>query len=286
MPPDDLITPEQEKGDTKNPAPDNQPEQVNGKAIRPLPEASAPEQDPSSQGGDKRWLKRLPAVVQQLPFPPFNYVPKEPDPNYQLIKLDELTALATKDAAIDERMIRDDVRFLDYELLRMFRQRDHNAKKHQLRYQRFQILYLLLAAAAGLVGSIQALEFESNPQIMPVFSFGETLIALLATFLATISGRQAPLQEWLKNRQRAEALRREYFRYLTRVTPYEEHSPTGGFREPHQLKMLLARRAANLNRGVDPPIGINEDGALATNQPGSASKETAPGKQTKDGGQS
>ncbi len=214
-------------------------------------------ESPSSQGDQKPWRKRLPAFIQQLPFWPINFVPTEPHTDFELINRNKLKELAAKDGDIDLDLIQSDVRFLDYELLRLFRQRDHYAKKHQIKYQRFQILYLLLAAAAGLAGSLQALEFNSNPENMPIYSFIETVIALLATFLATISGRQSPLQNWLKNRQRAEALRREYFRYLGRVRPYEEYDNNGNIREPYVLQMLLARRAADINRGVDPTKSVD-----------------------------
>lgn len=220
--------------------------------VNPKPKKQDVEQ-PSTMGGEKPWRDRLPAIIQQLPFWPFNYVPEEPDPNYQLINLNKLKAFTTQDAGINQALIEQDMQFLEYELMRLFRSRDHEAKKHQLKYQRFQIMYLTLAALAGLLGSLQALSFDSNPELMPWFSFGETLIALSATFLATISGRQSPLQRWLHNRQRAEALRREFFRYITRVPPYNSGPE-------YTQKMLLARRAADINRGVDPQKNLSIEG--------------------------
>jgi hypothetical protein len=70
-------------------------------------------------------------------------------------------------------------------------------------------------------------------------------VALLATFLATISGRESPLPIWLNNRRRAEQLRREYFRYLMNLPPYDSI-------EGYQRQMAASRRAADINRGVFP----------------------------------
>jgi hypothetical protein len=227
---------------------DNNPLPENGEHQDKDPAARNPDTgQPISQGskGPGNWRDRLPAIIQQMPFPPFTHVPEEPNQNYQLIDQEDLQELAESDPRFHKPVIDRDIDFMDYELLRLFRKRDHDAKKQQVRYQRFQILYLTLAGLAGLVGSLQALTFDSNPDLMPVYSFIETLIALLAVFLATISGRQSPMQLWLKHRQRAEALRREYFRYLTRVPPYD----TG---PDYAQKLLLSRRAADINRGVDP----------------------------------
>jgi hypothetical protein len=67
----------------------------------------------------------------------------------------------------------------------------------------------------------------------------------LVIFLATISGRSAPLPNWLNNRRRAEHLRREYFRFLMHLPPYDEPVV-------YKRQELLSERAADINRGVNP----------------------------------
>jgi hypothetical protein len=136
--------------------------------------------------------------------------------------------------------------FLDHELLRLFRERDHLAKLQQNRYRLYQIWFLVLAATAAMFGSFQALALSVNSRWMLVWSFMETLVALLSVFLATISGREPPLPIWLSNRRRAEQLRREYFRYLMNLSPYDE------IPNEQDRQLRLSENAANINRGDFP----------------------------------
>jgi cation transport ATPase len=179
-------------------------------------------------------------------MPRLRFEPPAPDPNYQLIDREDLEE-ELKDIPQEVRdEIFKDMEFMEYELMRLFRQRDYEAKKQQNRYRRIQILYLLLAALATMIGSVQALTFSTAPETMPLFSFLSTVVALMVTFLATISGRESPLPLWLTNRRRAEQLRREYFRYLTRMSPYDD------VEAGYPRRMLLSKRAADINRGVYP----------------------------------
>ncbi|HLU08253.1 MAG TPA: DUF4231 domain-containing protein [Oceanobacillus sp.] len=199
--------------------------------------------EPSTQG-KTGFRKSRPAWFRDLPqFPTFK--PTEPDPNYQLIDPEKLReVLKGFDEEIIQR-IQDDIQFMDYELLRLFRERDHEAKLQQNRYRLFQIFFIGLAAIATMIGSIQALMINNNPAIVPFFAFLETVVALMATFLATISGREAPLPLWLSNRRRAEHLRREYFRFLVNLPPYDSV-------EGYQRRTLLSKRAAEIADGIDP----------------------------------
>jgi Protein of unknown function (DUF4231) len=183
------------------------------------------------------WAKQLP----QLRFPP-------PNPTFELIDRKRLRDIL-KDAdpgAITR--IEDDLKFLENELLRLFRDRDYEAALQQNRYRLYQILYILLAALATLLGSIQALVLNTNRTLLPWLAFGETIVALLATFLATISGREPPLPLYLNNRRRAESLRREYFRFLMGLPPYDTV-------EGPDRRQMLSVRAADINRGVFPDEG-------------------------------
>lgn len=200
-------------------------------------------EEPSTQG-KSGFRNNWPVWARELPqFPRFN--PPEPDPNYQLIDSQKLREVLS---GFDEEIVKKieaDIQFMDYELLRLFRERDHEAKLQQNRYRLFQIIFIGLAAVATMIGAIQALMLNNNPGVVPIFSFLETVVALLATFLATISGREAPLPIWLANRRRAEQLRREHFRFLVNLPPYDGQD---GF----QRRTLLSKRAADINRGIDP----------------------------------
>ena len=211
------------------------------KSFGPGPSALARIAQPLTQGVKVRWSSSLPAFLQELPYLRF---PKAPDPNFKLIEPRHIDALKALYPDAVER-IEADIEFMQYELLRLFVERDYEAKRNQNRYRIYQLLFLLLATLATLIGSFQALALSSDPNALPFWAFVETIIALLATFLATISGREPPMPRWLDNRRRAEQLRREYFRFLMNLPPYD--TLTG-----YKRQVELSRRAAEINRGVFP----------------------------------
>jgi len=204
--------------------------------------ASLSDVEPIHQG-EQNFRGSLPEWMRQLPriqFPPM-------DENFQLIdkkKLEHMLAESTPEVA---QRIREDIDHLDRELLHLFRERDYQASYHQNRYRLYQVLYILLAAAASMVGAGMALALNSAPHIIPALAILEVLIAAGTTYLATVGSRPPPLATWLENRRRAEYLRREYFRYLSNLSPYDQQK--GYLRE-----MLLAKRAARINQGGDPGV--------------------------------
>jgi len=207
------------------------------------PRQAAEGRPPSSQGGGF-FRRRMPVWIQEMPrFGPFR--PAGPDPNFVLLDPELLEEVLQGVPITVKQEIYKDIDFLEYEVLRLFRERDHRAKVQQNRYRRQQINFLLLAIIATLVGSLQLITLGNRPEIMPVFAFLETVIALFTAFLAAVGGREPPQEQWLLNRRRAEQLRREYFRFLTRVPPYDELAG-------YQRRLLLAQRAAEINRGMQP----------------------------------
>lgn len=177
------------------------------------------------------WMRQLP----QIRFP-------EPNENFQLIDSERLAAQVSQVDAEARKRLEDDLQYLDRELLRLFRERDYQAKFQQNRYRTYQIAYMLLATAATLAGSLLAVSLRSAPNTAPLWGFIETLIALLATFLAALSSRDAPLPKWIENRRIAEQLRREYYRYLMDLPPYD-------LLEGYNRRKTLSLRAAQINRG-------------------------------------
>ncbi|MCA9913699.1 MAG: DUF4231 domain-containing protein [Anaerolineae bacterium] len=198
------------------------------------------QEEPRSQQ-KKGFRDGWPAWMKQLPV--WNFPP--PAEEFELIPSAEIEKLlSTSEPEVRQRIL-EDLNYLDHELLRLFKERDHNASLQQNRYRMLQLGYMVLAALAALVGSFQALTLIDNPNWTAVFAFIETVVAAFVTFLATISGREPPMNLWLTNRRRAEYLRREYFRYLVNLPPYNE--VTG-----YERRMLLSERAANINRGFFP----------------------------------
>jgi hypothetical protein len=204
--------------------------------------APAPKQPIAPVSQEKKdFRKGWPVWAKQLPRLKFN----DPNPNFQLIDRERLrNALSDKDSEAVKR-IESDLDFLERELLRLFRSRDHEAAMQQNRYRLIQLGYIALAALATLFGSLQAMVVGPRPDLLPLFAFFETVVALLATFLATISNREPPLTLWLNNRRRAENLRREYYRYIMHLPPYDKL-------EGADRRILLSSRAADINRGVFP----------------------------------
>jgi hypothetical protein len=178
------------------------------------------------------WVKQLP----RLKFP-------EPNPNFQLLQPDELNTLLQSADPETAKRLREDMEYLDKELLRLFRDRDYDAKFQQNRYRLYQISYIVLATAATAVGAILAVALDSNPTLVPWLGFTETAIALITRRLADTSAREPPLPLWLENRRIAEALRREYFRYLMDLPPYDAL-------EGYNRRRAVSIRAADMNRGL------------------------------------
>jgi hypothetical protein len=200
-------------------------------------------QSPVSQG-KPGFSKRIPdwmAWARQLP----TFLPIRPDPNFQLLKEDKLNALLQNARPDVAQRIRDDIQFMEHDLLRLFRERDLEAKIQQNRYRQYQIAYILLAAIATIIGSIQALALKDRPQAVLLLSLCETAVALFSTFLAQLSSHEPPMPLWLSNRRRAESLRREYFRYLMNLPPYNDL-------EGYKRKLTLADRAASIYAGKFP----------------------------------
>ncbi|MBC8098892.1 MAG: DUF4231 domain-containing protein, partial [Armatimonadetes bacterium] len=173
-------------------------------------QAPITQERPEFRRGLPEWMKQLPRTR----FP-------DQDKSFQLIDPEQLATILGDSDPESINRIKDDMKFLDKELLRLFRDRDYDAKFQQNRYRTYQIGYMLLAAIATLIGSFLALAQSSNPQLVPWLGFTETLVALATTYLATISGREPALPKWLENRRKAEHLRREYYRYLMDLTPYD-----------------------------------------------------------------
>jgi hypothetical protein len=187
--------------------------------------------------GASDFRQGLPEVFRQFPI----WNPK-PDPHYALIKPEELQAMLKQVDTATAAAIQKDYEYLDNELMPMFRDRDFRAKEEQNRYRKYQLYFMGLAASATFIGSLQVIVID-RANWVSFFAFLEMFVALLTTYVATVQGNESPLQRWLLHRRRAESLRREYFRYLANVEPYDTMTPA-------QRRRLLSNRAADINRGV------------------------------------
>jgi len=219
----------------------------------PAPKDTAEqEQEPVQQYAEDEpqegWLaslqKRMPAWMKQLPE---RNIPTTPDPTFQLINdkmLDNIQRIHQLDATSIQR-IKDDRKFMETELMRYFRELDADAKVKQNNYRLYQIRILVLATIATLVGSLQAVSLD-NESALRFFGLLEGIVALFAVFIIQTRGTDSTLPGWLTARKKAEQLRREYFRFMLRLPPYDREM------QVYDLKLKLSSRAAEIYNDQDP----------------------------------
>lgn len=201
-----------------------------------------PEEPISQQTGASRWNLpfKLPTFMRDLPH---MRLPKGRE-YFELLPPDELEKILAKASPELRKEIEDDMKILKEDLFQFFIRRDRLASEYQNNYRFYQLMYVLLAFGATIFGSLQALAMDSK--FLVWVAFAETLIALTATMVAALSTYEPPLPKWVENRRIAESLRQEYFRYLTRSDPYDDVA------DKARRKMLLSRRAAEINQGRNP----------------------------------
>lgn len=216
----------------------------------PMPPEPDKNQQPKTMGNERTKESRFEWFRQ---FPSFNF-PSSPRQEFVLLNdADVKSLLDAYDIAHDApaaQRVWDDMTVLNEELMPIFRERDHVAKREQNRYRLYQLSFLLLATAATAIGSFQVWALQSAQEMILVFGLFETFIALLTVFVSTLMGNRQPLGEWLENRRLAEQLRREYYRFLTDSQPYD-------LLEGTDRKKRLARRAAAINNRKDPDSVLN-----------------------------
>lgn len=203
--------------------------------LHPIKPPITQERNPNRRANWPEWMRQMP----RLHFPP-------PNDAFQLVDPEKVTNLLSGLDSTTQQSIMNDLKFLNSELLKRFQERDHEASLQQNRYRLYQIGFIVLATSATIVGSLQSLALGNNPTLVPWLAFIETGIALLATYLATIGSREPPLERWMTNRQRSEGLRREYFRYLLCLPPYD------AIPEEYKRRLMLKERMADIYRGVFP----------------------------------
>jgi hypothetical protein len=237
-------------------------------AINPSPQASIAADAGTSKKTEapitqekKEFRAGWPEWAKQLPK--FRF-PETPNEDFELIDRASLETIISRSKATPEAVaqLNADLEFLDHELLRLFRQRDFDAKFQQNRYRYYQIAYMLLAAAATVVGSFLAVSLNSTPDLVPFFGFLETVIAVLTTYLATVSANEPALPLWMENRRKAEQMRREYYRFLMDLPPYNSA-------DNYDRRRKLSIAVANINRGLaeSPAIYSTSAGMASATSP-------------------
>jgi hypothetical protein len=184
----------------------------------------------------------------------------KPDPiknDFQLldpVRLEEM--LKNLNPAAADRF-RKDIQFLEQPVLRLFRERDHEAYVHQNTHRLFQMSFIILSVIATLVGAFLTLTLTSNATVAAFLGFIEAVIAAITAALAALQGNRPPQALWLQNRLRAEYLRREYFRYLMNLEPYTSLDEV-------QRRRAVEMRAAEINMGVFPETPTELESVIAS----------------------
>jgi hypothetical protein len=182
--------------------------------------------------GWPQWMRDLP----KLRFPPEPMIP------FTLIEPDDQHEIEKDYGAEEIHVWKHDMDLLEQRLMRHFRTLNYQAAYHQNRYRVLQIMFMFLAFLATLVGSLLALSLNTNPHLVPILGLVDTILALITTYVATVGYRVDSHAAWLENRNRAEQLRREYFRFLLNLPPYDE-------KDGYERDSLLAQRAARIRVG-------------------------------------
>ncbi len=171
-------------------------------------------QNPLTEGNGWAWLRDWPKRPGQI----------KPDQNYFMIDPAVLRAVL---AGVDESTRKDimaDVDFADKEILETFRERDAEAKKQQNTYRILQLLVMSIAFLSTVLGGLQLLATTDaeHPALLTVLSATEGLVVLITVIIVfPFADRNTVMSSWVHNRQRAEALRQEYFRFVTHQEPYD-----------------------------------------------------------------
>jgi hypothetical protein len=194
------------------------------------------------------------AWAQELPrrsYPPF-------DPTSTIIDRAELQNVLADIAPEVTQSIVDDLDFLEENLVPLFRSRHYEARRELNRYRFNQLIISVVALTMILMSVLQLVALISAIQFLLVAAFLTTLVALTLTFLTTLVSRsQSPVISWLTNQRRAEALRREYYRFVLDLPPYHNLRDL-------KRKKLLAVRAADIDQGIE----VEEAGEVRTGNVG------------------
>ncbi|MDZ4768305.1 MAG: SUMF1/EgtB/PvdO family nonheme iron enzyme [Chloroflexota bacterium] len=213
----------------------------------PVPEYNPPPTPPAGTTlvtrsfQDTRHRSAWHELVRLLPKLRF----KQLNTNFQLIPKDDLTALMQTLRSEARRSISSDIDHLEHDLLPLFRQRDYAAAAAQNSFRLGQLGYAVLVIAIIAMGSLALWLVFVNPTLTRFTAPGALALTLSVLYLVTIMKREPAYPRYLDSRRKAEALRREYFRYLARLSPYSQE------RDAITRRYLLSERAANLNLGTD-----------------------------------
>ena len=203
------------------------------------PAASTPPPTPSDPTSKSRRRFRLRNITMFKDLP---YIWKYAPPSYPLIQepLDELLKGVDKSLA---DQVREDMQMLQPRLFKYFTELDRDALIAQNQYRRTQVGYIILAALATLLGALQGLAYSGDSNdLLAIFAFSETVVALLAVLLAQVGHSREALDTWITKRRSAEGLRREFFRFLMYLDPYD-------YKDEVERYELLNQRVSDLYGG-------------------------------------
>ncbi len=148
------------------------------------------------------------------------FTPPPKNPNFALVTppyLDTVLSGLHDDAA---RLLRAEVAIADQVLLRPFSDSDYDAVRIHIRYRLIQLssaaLIIVMIALCG-VGLWLAFSARSTPLTLALV--GVVGLCLLVIYISG-GGRANLYNRYMNQRRSAEWLRREYFRFLARLAPY------------------------------------------------------------------
>jgi hypothetical protein len=130
-----------------------------------------------------------------------------------------------------------DFEVIDRELTPAFEECDVAALRHQYRYRRQQVFILLGSAlVAGLGGLQAALSDQRWPGVLLM------VLGIVLAASSRFAKEQTSLNHYLTERLKAERLRSQYFRYLSRTGKYADDD----------REFVLRRAVIAIQRGKEP----------------------------------
>lgn len=157
---------------------------------------------------------------------PFDWERPKSDAEYH--KLLEIEGFISqthwKPDVVDEfPLLKQDLTDLEQHLMPFFWELNQKAKYYQNQFYLYQWVFLFGALITTGLGAFTTYSYTlENPGSLPeVFGIITAIVSGVTAFFNVISNQSSPQARWARARRLAEELRVTYFRYVTRLKPFD-----------------------------------------------------------------
>lgn len=144
-------------------------------------------------------------------------------------------------------LLKQDLADLEQHLMPFFWELNQKAKYYQNLFYLYQWVLMFGALATTALGAFTTYSYTmDDPQNLPeIFGIITAIVSGVTAFFNVISNQSSPQARWARARRLAEELRVTYFRYLTRLKPFDGKDRIQKLR----LHILAVRRKENEDKG-------------------------------------